>query len=112
MKTVNFDVMYERDDGALVAMPDALSRDTMDRDVLLFHRCPETLKEMTEESGDSGGLLTVAKMRTAQKGSVWRLGGEPQGCGLFDRRRRGISQGVCPRRCASERTTRSAGTGN
>jgi hypothetical protein len=35
MQTNNFDVLYERGDGELMAVPDALSRDTIDKDILL-----------------------------------------------------------------------------
>jgi RNase H-like domain found in reverse transcriptase len=36
MQTYGFDVLYERGDGELMAVPDALSRDTMDKDIVLF----------------------------------------------------------------------------
>jgi RNase H-like domain found in reverse transcriptase len=36
IQTYNFDVLYEHDDGELMAIPDALSRDTMDKDIVLW----------------------------------------------------------------------------
>jgi hypothetical protein len=48
MQTFDFVVPCERGDGALMAMPDALSRDTMDKSVVLCHRCLEAVQDMSE----------------------------------------------------------------
>jgi hypothetical protein len=49
MQTYDFDVLYERGDGQLMAVPDALSRDTMDKDIVLFHRCLEAVDAVSED---------------------------------------------------------------
>jgi len=67
MQTFNFEVLYERGDGALMAVPDALSRDTMDKDVVLCHRCLEAVNEVTEEAGGATEVLTADEMRAAQR---------------------------------------------
>jgi RNase H-like domain found in reverse transcriptase len=46
MQTYDFDVLYERGDGELMAVPDALSRDIMDKDIVLCHRCLECFPRM------------------------------------------------------------------
>jgi RNase H-like domain found in reverse transcriptase/Integrase zinc binding domain len=43
-----FTVCYSRGDGELMAVPDALSRDTMDPEVVLCHRCLEAVQEVAE----------------------------------------------------------------
>jgi RNase H-like domain found in reverse transcriptase len=43
MQAYDFEVLYERGDGEIMAVPDALSRDTMDRTVTLCHRCLEAV---------------------------------------------------------------------
>jgi Integrase zinc binding domain len=75
----DFDVLYERSDGELMAVPDALSRVTMDIDIVLCHRCFEAVGAVSEdrirtdegreehesESGEED-VVTVAEMAAAQ----------------------------------------------
>jgi RNase H-like domain found in reverse transcriptase/Integrase zinc binding domain len=49
MQTYDFDVLYERGGGELMAVPDALSRDTMDKDIMLCHRCFEAVDAVSED---------------------------------------------------------------
>jgi hypothetical protein len=84
MQTYDFDVLYERGDGELMAVPDALSQDTMDKDILLFHRCleavdavsedgsgteEETRREEHESESREEDVVTVAEM---VGGGLWR----------------------------------------
>jgi hypothetical protein len=48
MQSLDFEVLYERGDGELMAVPDALSRDTMDRTVTLCHNCLESVNSVAE----------------------------------------------------------------
>jgi hypothetical protein len=81
MQTYDFDVLYERGDGELIAVPDALSRDTMDKDIVLCHRCLEAVDAVSEDgSRNEEGtcrkghesesreedFVTVAEMAAAQ----------------------------------------------
>jgi hypothetical protein len=81
MQMYDFDVLYERSDGELMAVPDALSRVTMDIDIVLCHRCFEAVGAVSEdrirteegtrreehesESGEED-VVTVAEMAAAQ----------------------------------------------
>jgi hypothetical protein len=73
--------LYERGDGELMAVSDALSRDTMDKDIVLCHRCLEavdaviedesrteegTRREEHESESREEDVLTVAEMAAAQ----------------------------------------------
>jgi hypothetical protein len=49
MQTYDFDVLYERGDGELMAVPDAISRDTMDKDIVLCHRRLEAVDAVSED---------------------------------------------------------------
>jgi Integrase zinc binding domain len=81
MQTYDIDVLYERGDGELIAVPDALSRDTMDKDIVLCHRCLEAVDAVSEDgSRNEEGtcrkghesesreedFVTVAEMAAAQ----------------------------------------------
>jgi Integrase zinc binding domain/RNase H-like domain found in reverse transcriptase len=81
MQTYEFDVLYERGDEELIAVPDALSRDTMDKDIVLCHRCieavdavsedgsltdEETRREEHERESREEDVMTVAEMAAAQ----------------------------------------------
>jgi hypothetical protein len=44
IQTFGFEVLYKKGDGELMAVPDAVSRDTMDSDVVLCHRCLEAVQ--------------------------------------------------------------------
>jgi hypothetical protein len=81
MQTYDFDVLSERGDGELMAVPDALSRDTMDKDIVLCHRCleavdafsedgsrteEETRREEHESESREENVVTVAEMAAAQ----------------------------------------------
>jgi hypothetical protein len=49
IQTYDFDVLYERGDGELMAAHDALSRGTMDKDIVLCHRCLEAVDDVSED---------------------------------------------------------------
>jgi hypothetical protein len=49
MQIYNFDVLYERGYGELMAVPDAFSRDTVDKDIVLCHRCLEAVDAVSED---------------------------------------------------------------
>jgi hypothetical protein len=81
MQTYDFDVLYERGDGELIAVPDALSRDTMEKDIVLCHRClaavdavsedgsrteEKTRREEHESESWEEDIVTVAEMAAAQ----------------------------------------------
>jgi RNase H-like domain found in reverse transcriptase/Integrase zinc binding domain len=81
MQTNDFDVLYERGDGELMAVPDELSRDTIDKDIVLCHRCLEavdavcedgsrteegTRREEHESKSREKDVVTVAAMAAAQ----------------------------------------------
>jgi transposase InsO family protein len=68
MHTFDFEVMYERDDGALMAVPDALSRDTMGKSVVLCHPCLEAVQDISEggECAEGRDVLTVEELLAAQ----------------------------------------------
>jgi hypothetical protein len=40
--------LYERGEGELMAVPGALSRDTMNKDIVLCHRCLEAVDAVSE----------------------------------------------------------------
>jgi RNase H-like domain found in reverse transcriptase len=48
MQTFDFLLLYERGDGARMAVPDARIRDTMEKSVVLCHRCLEAVEDMSE----------------------------------------------------------------
>jgi Integrase zinc binding domain len=48
-QTYDFDVLYERGDGELMEVPILLSRDTMDKDIVLCHRCLEAVDAISED---------------------------------------------------------------
>jgi hypothetical protein len=73
--------LYERVEGELMAVPDALSRDTMDKDIVLCHRCLEAVDAVGEDGSHTGeetrreehesesreeDVVTVAEMAAAQ----------------------------------------------
>jgi RNase H-like domain found in reverse transcriptase len=68
MQTFHFEVLYERGDGALMAAPDALSRDTMDKSVVLCYPCFEAVQDISEggECAEGRDVLTVEEMLAAQ----------------------------------------------
>jgi RNase H-like domain found in reverse transcriptase len=68
MQTFDFAVLYERGDGALMAVPDTLSRDTMKKSVVLCHRCLEAVQDMSEgdECAEGRDVLSVEEMLAAQ----------------------------------------------
>jgi hypothetical protein len=68
MQTFDFEVLYERGDGALMAVPDALSRDTMTKSVEFCHRCLEAAQDMNEggECAEGRDVLTVEEVLAAQ----------------------------------------------
>jgi hypothetical protein len=66
MQTFAFEVLYERGDGELMPVPDALIRDTMNKDKVLCHRCLEAVHEVAEVLDESTGMLTTVEMRAAQ----------------------------------------------
>jgi RNase H-like domain found in reverse transcriptase len=55
MQTYDFDVLYERGDGELMAVPDALSRGTMDKDIVLCHPCLEAVDAVSEDGSRTEG---------------------------------------------------------
>jgi RNase H-like domain found in reverse transcriptase/Integrase zinc binding domain len=80
MQTYDFDVLYERGDKELMAVPDSLSRDAMDKDIVLCHRCleavdavsedrsrmeEETRREFYESESREKDVVTVAEMVAA-----------------------------------------------
>jgi hypothetical protein len=93
MQSYDFDVLYERGDGELMAVSDALSRETMDKDIVLFHRCLEavdavsedgsrteegTRREEHERESREEDIVTVAEMAAraaAAGGGLWRWRG-------------------------------------
>jgi RNase H-like domain found in reverse transcriptase len=81
MQTYDFDVLYERGDGEVMAVPDELSRDTMDKYIVLCHRCLEavdavskdrsrteevTRREDLESESREEDVVTVGEMAAAQ----------------------------------------------
>jgi RNase H-like domain found in reverse transcriptase len=81
MQTYDLDVLHERGDGELMAVPDALSRDTMDKYIVLSHRCleavdavivdgsraeEETCREEHDSESREEDVVTVAEMAAAQ----------------------------------------------
>jgi RNase H-like domain found in reverse transcriptase len=68
MQTFDFVVLYERGDGALMVVPDALSRDTMKKSVVLCHRCLEAVQDMSAggECAEGRDVLSVEEMLAAQ----------------------------------------------
>jgi RNase H-like domain found in reverse transcriptase len=50
IQTFGFEVLYKRGDGELMAVPDALSRDSMDSDLALFHQCLEVVQAVVEDA--------------------------------------------------------------
>jgi RNase H-like domain found in reverse transcriptase len=50
IQTFGFEVLYKRGDGELMAVLDALSRDTMHSDVALCHRCLEVVQAVVEDA--------------------------------------------------------------
>jgi RNase H-like domain found in reverse transcriptase len=72
-----FEVEYAPGDGTLMAVPDALSRDTMDRDLMLCQNClggieMETVQDITVVRADLSteenyGELSVESLLLAQK---------------------------------------------
>jgi hypothetical protein len=81
MQTYDFDVLYERSDGELMAVPDALSRDTMDKDIVLCHCSLEAVDAVSEDGSPTEeetrrvehesesreeDIVTVAEMAAAQ----------------------------------------------
>ena len=63
-QSFGFTVEHAPGDGRLLAVPDALSRDTMDKDVTLCSRCLESVSTM--EEGSEGNLLSVDELTEAQ----------------------------------------------
>jgi RNase H-like domain found in reverse transcriptase len=68
MQTFDFEVLYERGNGALMAVPDDLSRDTMTKSVVLWHRCLEAVQNMNEGGlcAEGRDVLTVEEILAAQ----------------------------------------------
>jgi hypothetical protein len=69
IQTFGFEVLYKRGDGELMAVPDALSRDTMDSDVALCHRCLEVVQAVVEDAEvvERGTMLEADEVRAAQE---------------------------------------------
>jgi hypothetical protein len=55
MQTYDSDVLYERGDGEIMAVPDALSRDTMDKVIVLCHRCLEAVDAVRQDESRAEG---------------------------------------------------------
>jgi hypothetical protein len=49
MQMYDFDLLNERGDEELMAVPDAISRGTMDKDIVLCHRCLEAVDAVSED---------------------------------------------------------------
>jgi hypothetical protein len=66
MQTFQFNVLHEKGDGELMALPDALSRDTfLTRDMMLCNRCLNGVEEFEEileleAPGNKGDAVTWA----------------------------------------------------
>jgi hypothetical protein len=65
IQTFGFEVLYKRGDGEPLAVPDALSRDTMDSDVALCHRCLEAVEDA--DVVERGTMLEADEVRAAQE---------------------------------------------
>jgi RNase H-like domain found in reverse transcriptase len=68
-----FSVCYSRGDGELMAVPDALSRDTMNPDVVLCHRCLEAVKKVAE------GPVTIEEDRVLSPEEVRKFQNDEYG---------------------------------
>ena len=64
-----FSVIYRRGDSELMVVPDALSRDTMDSDVVLCHRCLKAVQEVSQITGttESDYFLSKEEVLIAQE---------------------------------------------
>jgi RNase H-like domain found in reverse transcriptase/Integrase zinc binding domain/Integrase core domain len=69
IQTFGFEILYKRGDGELMAVPDALSRDTMDSDLALCHRCLEVVQTVVEDAElvERGTMLEADEVRAAQE---------------------------------------------
>jgi RNase H-like domain found in reverse transcriptase len=65
IQTFGFEVLYKRGDGEHMVVPDALSRDTMNSDVALCHRCLEVVQAVVEDAEvvERGAMLEADEVR-------------------------------------------------
>jgi 2,3-bisphosphoglycerate-independent phosphoglycerate mutase len=65
MQTYESDVLYERGDGEFMAVPDALSLETMDKDIVLCHRCLEAVDDVSEDGSPRKKKRAVKNMKAS-----------------------------------------------
>jgi hypothetical protein len=65
MHTHDSDVLYERSDGELKAVPDELSRDIMEKDIELCHRFQEAVDAVTKDGSRTEKKRDAKNMRAS-----------------------------------------------
>jgi hypothetical protein len=72
IQSLDVSVIYAPGDGTLMAVPDALLRDTMDPHVTLCQRCLESAnaEHEVEEATSPDVVLDVASVRRAQRNDL------------------------------------------